>query len=219
MICLSIRWFSAVVALRRLRKWLSLTLCPVLLFAALAAALGACGRAPAAPTGSAANQLISLEALPDGLGRGFPVIALDTGTSQTVEVGREAPNVYLQLEDGRYVALRELRGRPILLNFWASWCGPCRLEMPELVNQAQRTPELVVLAVNVQEGLDRVQPFVEEFQMTIPVALDRNAELHDLYQVRGLPTTVFIDRRGKIALIWDGMLSATLLDEIVTDLQ
>jgi peroxiredoxin len=180
--------------------------------------LSACGRTPSTEASADPNQAIPLEALPEGLGRGFPVVELDDSASRNVRVGAQAPNFRLRLADGRHVALHDLRGRPVLINFWASWCSPCRLEMPDIVKQAQATPDLVVLAVNVQETMKHVQPFAEEFQMTMPVVLDANGELRRGYQVRGMPTSVFIDARGKVAVIWAGMLSADLLQEIVADI-
>lgn len=165
------------------------------------------------------REPIELETLPAGLGRGYPVVELDAAnTRPVVGVGGEAPDFRLRLDDGRYVALHDLRGRPVLINFWATWCGPCRLEMPGILNHAQSNPDLVVLAVNVQETIAQVEPFVEEFQMTMPVVLDASGELRRLYQVRGMPTSVFIDARGKVAVIWAGMLSADLLQEIVADI-
>lgn len=186
----------------------------------LALLLSACSGASANSSASTEGQAISLDALPDGLGRGFPSVELDpaSNTGGTVRAGVEAPNFYLRLDDGRFVALRDLRGRPVLINFWASWCGPCRLEMPDIVERAQANPDLVVLAVNAQETLAHVEPFVEEFQMTMPVALDTDAVLRNLYQVRGMPSTVFIDHKGKIAMIWTGMLTGDLLQQIIDDI-
>ncbi|RIK42903.1 MAG: hypothetical protein DCC55_07495 [Chloroflexi bacterium] len=137
----------------------------------------------------------------------------------TLRAGAEAPNFRLRLDDGRFITLHDLRGRPVLINFGASWCGPYRLETPDIVAQAQADPDLVVLAVNVQETMARVQPFVEDFHMTMPVALDANAELRNLYQLRGMPSSVFIDRTGNISTIWTGILDGALLQQLIDDIR
>ena len=105
-----------------------------------------------------------------------------------------------------------------MINFWASWCGPCRIEMPDIVRQASDRADLVVLAINVQEDLDRVQTFVEEFQMSIPVPLDKRGDVRDLYQVRGMPTSVFIDRDGTVASTWAGLLTPDKLAELLNQI-
>lgn len=189
------------------------TLVALLLFA------GACsaGLAPsAAPT---AGDAITLDALPAGVGRGYPAAQLDHSAQEgRLEAGGIPPNFQLRLDDGRHLSLQDLRGQPVLLNFWATWCGPCRLEMPEIVRVAATTPDLVVLAINVQESMEQIQPFAEEFQMTLPVVRDTDGALRNLYEVRGMPTTVFIDREGKIFTIWTGILTNKVLQELLAEM-
>ena len=200
---------------RRLSSRVSLTA-----LVALMMLLSACS---AQPTHSAALDMadaVTLAALPAGIGRGFPTAQIDStaNSSAGLQEGKEPPNFRLILEDGRHISLEDLRGRPILINFWATWCGPCRLEMPDIVAVAQANPDLIVLAVNVQETMEQIQPFAEEFQMTLPIVRDTDGELRTLYAVRGMPTSVFIDRQGKIFTIWTGMLTADLIQEIVADI-
>lgn len=190
----------------------------IILLIGLVWLLGACGRTPAAR--AEPGEAITFDALPGGLGRGFPAVEVDASSrGHPVRAGAEAPNFRLRLDDGRFLTLHDLRGRPVMINFWASWCGPCRMEMPDIVAQAQTNPDLVVLAVNVQETMAHVQPFVEEFHMTMPVALDANAELRNLYQVRGMPSSVFIDRTGNISIIWTGILDGALLQQLIDDIR
>jgi thiol-disulfide isomerase/thioredoxin len=188
---------------------------------ALALLISACGATSSTNTLVQQAEAISPSALPDGWGRGFPTVEIDTRGNRgaTLRAGAEAPNFTLRLDDGRFLTLHDLRGRPVMINFWASWCGPCRLEMPDIVAQAQADPDLVVLAVNVQETMAHVQPFAEEFHMTMPVALDANAELRNLYQVRGMPSSVFIDRTGNISIIWTGILDGALLQQLIDDIR
>ncbi len=182
--------------------------------------LSACGTESAPSPALTESPPITLAALPVGVGRGFPSVEINQAEANNVglQKGNVAPNFRLVLADGRHLSLHDLRGQPVLLNFWATWCGPCRLEMPEIVSLAATNPDVVVLAINVQETIEQIQPFAEEFQMTVPVVRDTNGELRNLYEVRGMPTSVFIDRDGEIFTIWVGMLTIELLQEIVADL-
>ncbi len=166
-------------------------------------------------------ESISWEELPVGLGRGYLVAGL-TGVDnlQTgLQSGDLAPNFHLQLEDGRQLSLHDLQGSPVLINFWATWCGPCRAEMPELVAAANSNPDLRILAVNAQEELAQIQSFAEDFQMEMPIVRDTDGALRDLYEASGMPTSVFIDRKGKIALVWPGQLNQQLLQEFLGEIE
>ena len=164
---------------------------------------------------------ITLAALPDGVGRGFPIAQIDETVQADagLQEGQMAPNFHLVLEDGRHLSLQSLRGQPVLLNFWATWCGPCRLEMPEIVSVATANAELVVLAINVQETIDQIQPFAEEFQMTLLVVRDTDGALRNRYEVRGMPTSVFVDREGKISTIWTGILTGKVLEDLLSEVK
>lgn len=159
--------------------------------------------------------------LPPGLGRGYPVASIDgiDNVEAGVQVGEHAPNFRLQLDDGRTLTLEDLRGRPLLINHWATWCGPCRLEMPEIMKAAAANPELVVLAVNMMQARSQIEPFAAEFNMDVPVVIDPTGEVSDLYAVRGLPTTILIDRQGMISAIWAGLLTEAKLDEMLKTLE
>lgn len=176
-----------------------------------------CG--PSETTPVVAN--LTLEELPAGVGRGYPVVDLTGLETQATDSrpGAPAPNFWLRTEDEGRLSLQDLQNRPILLNFWATWCGPCRLEMPEIIQAAAAHPDLVVLAINVQEELTQIQPFAEDFQMTIPVVRDNQGDLRRLYDVRGMPTSIFIDKAGKIATVWSGVLTKERLEELLTKLE
>lgn len=102
--------------------------------------------------------------------------------------------------------LEELQGRPYVLNFWASWCGPCREEMPEMQRLAEEfAPEgVVVILINEGESADQAQGFLHEYNVTLPCILDQSGQLGRRYRVRGLPTTVMIDAEGKTAARMEG---------------
>ena len=110
----------------------------------------------------------------------------DDGTA-TLQTGEPVPDFSIELESGKYVSLSDLQGESVVVNFWATWCGPCRLEMPELVEAAQSDDDLVILVVNVQESLEQVEPFAQEFDMTMPVVLDPDGDIRERYGVRGRP--------------------------------
>ena len=172
-------------------------------------------------SGPALETRIGLTALPAGIGRGFPVVSLQeiANTAAAPNQGAPAPNFYLVLDNGDYLSLADLQGQPIVLNFWATWCSPCRREMPELVAAATANPDLIVLAVNVQEELARLQPFASEFQLPMPVVQDPLGELRRHYAVRAMPTTIFIDRTGKIATIWTGVLTKEVLTQRLAEIE
>lgn len=167
----------------------------------------------AAPSSTADAPSVTLAELPQTTGRGYGIAIID-GLDQTggsLQPGAPAPNFGLQLDDGRVLTLADLRGRPVLLNFWASWCGPCRMEMPDIVNVANGNGDLVVLAINAHEGMDVIEPFAQEFNMTMPIVRDTKGEVMDAYAVRGLPASVFIRPDGTIYTIWSGLINENTL--------
>ncbi len=118
-----------------------------------------------------------------------------------VKGNKKAPNFSLKDLNGRKIEIKQYKGKIIFLNFWATWCGPCKEEMPGLeVLHKQFTGEnFVLLTVSVDyEGLKPVQGFVNKNQYTFPVLLDPNGETLDLFDVKGIPTTFIIDRNGMV---------------------
>jgi peroxiredoxin len=116
--------------------------------------------------------------------------------------GFSAPDFTLELLGGGQVTLSDLRGQVVMINIWASWCPPCREEMPAIQNvyEEYKDQGLVVLGVNTtyQDSEGAAVAFVDEFALTFPVPLDRHGKVSNLYQLRGLPSTYFIDREGVI---------------------
>lgn len=190
------------------------TLLTITALVPLATMLAACGNAQS----SQPLDSIELEAFPTGVGRGYPLgtlIGADNSTTG-IQPGKIAPNFRLQLDSDQGLYLADLVGRPILINFWATWCGPCRQEMPEIVHHANTNQELVVIAVNVQESVETIAVFATDFDMNLLVVRDTDAEIRDLYQVRGMPTTVFIDRTGQVSTYREGVMTAEMLEELLT---
>lgn len=138
-------------------------------------------------------------------------------------VGKQAPDFTLPTLDGKEVNLSQFQGQPVLINFWATWCVPCRQEMPELVRayEAHKEEGLVVLGLNLtySDSLKDVEAFVNEFNMTFPVLLDKDGAVAErLFQIRGVPTSIFINRDGTIERIQVGLMSAEQVDEFVAEI-
>jgi thiol-disulfide isomerase/thioredoxin len=120
-----------------------------------------------------------------------------------------APAFNLSALDGQAYELATLRGKIVLVNFWATWCAPCREEMPALdkVYRSQKDNGIVILAVNQREDAPAVQAYATPLKLSLPLLLDLNGSASDLYQVRALPTTYFVDRHGVIRDIAYGALT------------
>jgi len=108
----------------------------------------------------------------------------------------EAPNVIGTDPDGNTIRLTDFQGKVVFVNFWATWCIPCRLEMPamERLYREFKERDFVILAVNVQEGPEAVRAFIRELKLTFPVVLDPKGRAAMAYVVRGLPATYLINR-------------------------
>ena len=134
------------------------------------------------------------------------VSATKTDTQKTVETAPQegflAPNFTLETTQGTQVSLSDFKGQPVLVNFWASWCPPCRAEMPSMENVYQELQDqgLVILAINVtyQDNLNDAIGFVKSQGFTYPILLDSNGIASENYQLRSLPSSYFINQEGII---------------------
>jgi peroxiredoxin len=133
-----------------------------------------------------------------GPSAGFDALFASLGIHRPAEPS-EAPDFTLMNLEGRPVRLRELRGKLVLVNFWATWCAPCLHEMPsmERLYQTFKQTEFVLLAVSMdRQGAEVAQPFAANLKLTLPILLDPASEVARQYGVRGLPTTYLIDPDG-----------------------
>jgi len=124
------------------------------------------------------------------------------GGGGAVRVGNMAPDFSLQDSEGNMVTLSDLRGKVVFLNFWATWCPPCRTEMPsmEMLNEVFSGSDFIMLAVNVEpEGLTTVPPFLERNPHTFTILYDLEAEAQNAYGVFRFPETFLIDKEGRVA--------------------
>ncbi|MFP3897081.1 MAG: redoxin domain-containing protein [Anaerolineales bacterium] len=136
------------------------------------------------------------------------------------EAGNPAFDFTLQSLGGEEVSLSDFRGQVVMLNFWASWCGPCRIEIPHMIElyNEKRDQGFEIVAVNLREDADRVEDFSQELGMAFPILLDKNGQIGAAYHVRGIPTSIFIDEEGVIRHVHMGTLTESALQRYVADL-
>lgn len=160
----------------------------------------------------------------DGLGVvALPAGSNTTGRSPATDVGRAAPDFVLETVDGGRLRLSDLRGKPLLVNFWASWCTPCRKEMPEIVRAygERHGSGLEVVAVDLQENDDEVRRFADEFGMAFPVVIDRTGGVGDAWRIggpiQGIPSSYFVDGEGIVrARVFGPLTRETLAENLRT---
>jgi len=135
-------------------------------------------------------------------------------------VGAFAPDVNLLNLDQEKIQLRDFIGKPVMLNFWATWCEPCRVEMPAIQDRYEKFSEegLVVLAINAAEPQKDVETFKNELDLTFDLLLDPVADTQRLYRIQGYPTSVFIGSDGIIQAIHFGILSKARLDHYLSQI-
>lgn len=169
----------------------------------------------------AAERASRRSATLDDLRRRYDLrVVVEPPRLEGVRVGDRAPDFTLTGTDGKVMRLSDLAGKGVILNFWATWCGPCRQEMPLLQRayEAHASEGLVVLGVDVGEQPAQVQAFLKELGLTFPTVLDANQETSRLYRVYGLPTTFFIDRQGVIHYVLIGPADQDLLDRQIPEI-
>ncbi|MBT2581700.1 redoxin domain-containing protein [Planococcus sp. ISL-109] len=124
-------------------------------------------------------------------------------TDEGLAKGELAPDFKLTTLAGEEMRLSDYRGKAVILNFWATWCPPCRAEMPHMQDfyENQQANDLEVLAVNLtteDSGLSDIESFVEEFGLGFPIPMDVDGEVGKLYQAFSIPTSYIIDREGRV---------------------
>jgi peroxiredoxin len=117
-----------------------------------------------------------------------------------------APKFSLPSRSGDTVSLDQLKGQVVMLNFWASWCGPCRKEMPLLDQMHKRYSSLgfTLLGVNVEANTKDAERWLAETPVSFPVVFDKDSKVSKLYDVNAMPSTVFIDRKGNVRYLHRG---------------
>lgn len=130
--------------------------------------------------------------------------------SQGIGVGNLAPDFQLDSLDGQTVSLSDLRDKPVLINFWTTWCSPCRMEMPYLqqVYEEWSGKELVLLAINIGESSSQIGEFMRSQGLSLPVLLDIEGDIAQRYNIQYIPSTFFIDKNGIIQAVKVGQFSS-----------
>lgn len=159
-----------------------------------------------------------------GAGSGYLLVREKNSDSPTIRsdgvpvepvLEARAPDFSLQTTAGETVRLSELRGQPVLINFWATWCGPCRIEMPAIQARYEMFEDdgLVVLAVNFEESRESVLAYGEELGLSFLLLLDPGGEVQQLYRNRSYPTSFFVDEDGIIQVHHIGVMTDSQLDQ------
>jgi thiol-disulfide isomerase/thioredoxin len=129
-------------------------------------------------------------------------------------VGRTAPEVEAPFLDGGSFTLSEQRGKPVILAFWASWCGPCRLELPALDALQKQRDDIAIFAVNVDREQAKAKAFLKQVPIDLPVVWDNQALALGAYQVLSMPTIFLVDKEGTLKLIKVGYSRERKLAEL-----
>ncbi|HEY4958457.1 MAG TPA: TlpA disulfide reductase family protein [Caldimonas sp.] len=137
----------------------------------------------------------------------FAVIA--STASPALAPATAAPDFTLNVMGGKNLHLKDQRGRVVMVNFWATWCGPCRQEMPQLnrLFEKYRASGFVLLGVNVDDDSSKAKEVASKLGVTFPVLLDTDKTVSKLYDLTTMPSTVIIDRDGKVRYIHRGYLT------------
>ena len=136
-----------------------------------------------------------------------------------ISKGNLAPDFEGTVLDGGHISLEDYRGQIVVLNTFASWCGPCLIETPHLVEVANENPDVQFLGLNEKESPDTVDSYQVEFSVPYPLILNENGDLTKIYPLRGLPTTWFIDEDGVIRYIHAGPMTQGMLEKIISDMR
>jgi thiol-disulfide isomerase/thioredoxin len=144
----------------------------------------------------------------------LPLAAQQARRTPQPALGYPAPDFQLTGLQAKPFVLAEQRGKPVVINFWATWCAPCQRELPALQATAERyAGQVQIIGIDQGETLATVQPYVQERGLTFPILLDEDLTVGQRYQIQGMPTTFFIDGDGVIRHLWVGEMNSITLAE------
>jgi len=147
-----------------------------------------------------------------------PALVEDEFSTVPVEVDYAAPQLALEDMEGKSVSLRDHIGSVVLVNLWATWCPPCKEEMPALQSfyERHKSDGFILVGINQEETSEVVRPFVADFGLTFPIWLDENYLAQREFNTLSLPSSFVIDRGGTVRLMWVGAVSEKFLEKHVT---
>lgn len=147
-----------------------------------------------------------------------------TNSDQTAtqpQVGQVAPNFSLMNTDDKKVTLTDLKGKVVLMNFWGTWCDPCREEMPRIqqIYENYKDKGFVVVGVNIGESKVTAKGFADRLGLTFPIVLDHDRSVTlDQYKIGPIPTSFFIDKQGVIRYVYTGPMSSSYIEKNIQTL-
>ena len=149
---------------------------------------------------------------------------VDRSTEEGLTQGDVAPDFTLTTLDGKKVQLSDLKGKKVIVNFWATWCPPCKAEMPHMQNfydEFSKDENVEILAVNLTNGdkVESVQNFVKDYGLTFPIPMDEEGMVGQTYQAITIPTSYMIDTKGRIQNKIVGPMDENMIKEFVSNLE
>jgi peroxiredoxin len=145
-------------------------------------------------------------------------LSLPDTNYDSLKVGSVAPDFSLQSSSDTTIRLSSLRGKIVMVNFWASWCGPCKDEMPAIQNVFSKYSEnLIILGVNDEDTISTIRDFAKQFELTFPLLIDSTGSVSAQYKIRAYPSTIFVDRDGFIFYIAVGSMAQSDIEDILRE--
>jgi peroxiredoxin len=146
-------------------------------------------------------------------------ISQEAANMEGLKIGAKAPDFELKTLTGETVKLSDLQGKKVMINFWATWCPPCKAEMPAMEQYSKEAgDDVVILAVNIDPHLD-VKAFVDKNGITFPIPLDEEDKVNEMYQILSIPTTYFIDSKGLIGNKYIGAMNHETMKQFMSELK
>lgn len=144
----------------------------------------------------------------------------EVGINQPAVVDFPAPSIQLNDLDGKPVSLEDYRGQVVLVNNWATWCPPCRQEMPilEAFFRDHRHQDFTIIAIDAGDPVDTVNEFVNSYEMTFPVWIDPSSSALNSFRNNYLPSSYLINKKGQVIMAWSGAVTRASLEESITPL-
>ena len=148
---------------------------------------------------------------------------VDVSAEEGLTKGDVAPDFTLTTLDGKEIKLSDLKGKKVVLNFWATWCPPCKAEMPHMQNfyeDFSQEENVEILAINLTNGdkVESVQEFVQDYGLTFPIPMDEEGKVNEIYQAITIPTSYMIDTNGRIQNKVVGPMDENMIKDFVSNL-